>query len=139
MPLVKSVQQLSKANDSLTRVIDSLKSAVASLQDQVNAIVQKIGNGNGPISLGTTPVLKQNAPNPFTNSTVINYYLPPASSNSTLTITDVNGRTLKVFQLSNAGQGQAVINGGELASGTYFYSLSVAGSLVETKKMVLTK
>jgi hypothetical protein len=40
---------------------------------------------------------------------------------------------------TSSGPGQAIINVGDLASGTYYYSLVVNGKLIDTKKMILTK
>jgi hypothetical protein len=37
------------------------------------------------------------------------------------------------------GTGSITIEGGDLAAGIYYYSLYIGNSLVDTKKMVLTK
>ena len=138
-PLVKAEQELSAKNDSLQSVIDSLKSAQTNLQSQVNNIAQQLNSLKTTV-LSNAPALKQNDPNPFTSTTIINYNLPGNTVNAQLIITDGQGRVLKDVVLNNSkGPGQAIVNAGELASGIYFYSLVVNGRSVDTKKMILTK
>jgi hypothetical protein len=83
--------------------------------------------------------LEQNYPNPFNPSTVIRYNLPEAS-NVILKIFDISGREVKTLVNSrqSSGQHSTTFNAGGLASGVYIYTLQ-AGSLKESKKMMLTK
>jgi hypothetical protein len=82
--------------------------------------------------------LYQNTPNPFTQNTVINYYLPEGTQNAMICIYDMNGVQLKCTQLYNKGNSSISINGSELKAGMYMYSLIADGQLVDTKRMVLT-
>jgi hypothetical protein len=88
--------------------------------------------------------LEQNFPNPFNPQTTLAYSLKQASDIS-LIIYDVGGR--RVRELVNEhrvpGAYRAVWDGrdgkgAQVASGVYFYKL-VAGSFVETKKMIMLK
>ena len=134
VPLVKAVQEVSGTTDSLINVIDSLKNAEANLQTQINNLAQQMA------LLKSSAGLQQNIPNPFKNSTTINYILPDGTTDAQLTITDADGRVLKDVVLGNLkGPGQAVVNVGDLASGTYFYSLVVNGKIVGTRRMILAK
>jgi type II secretory pathway pseudopilin PulG len=81
--------------------------------------------------------LEQNQPNPFSENTVIKYYLPNNTERASMTITDMNGTELKTFTLSGKGYGQVFIGGGSLASGTYIYTLTVNGERVDSKRMML--
>jgi len=133
-PLVKAVQELSKTNDSL-------KEQVANLQSQINEIVQQISNfklGNISSSFNGS-FLKQNEPNPFNRNTIIGYTIPAKATTAVLIITDINGQILKSYGLNDRGEGQTIINGGELSAGIYFYSLVIDGNKMDTKKMILTK
>ena len=56
-------------------------------------------------------VLKQNAPNPFTQNTVIQYQLPAYSHNAQLVVFDMSGHQLRSYTL-NTGTNQITIDGG---------------------------
>jgi len=83
--------------------------------------------------------LSQNYPNPFNPSTKIKYQI--ATSNIVnLKIYDVLGNEVAslVNEVQPAGNYELTFDASLLSSGTYFYKLQ-AGSLVETKKMLLLK
>ncbi len=85
--------------------------------------------------------LKQNYPNPFNPSTTIEFNLPEAGLIS-IKIFDITGREInsEINNLSlNAGNFKYAFNGSSLSSGIYFYSLSVNGNIISTKKMLLIK
>jgi hypothetical protein len=84
-------------------------------------------------------LLKQNAPNPFHQTTVIEYNLPENVRSASLRITDAAGKVLRMVTLENRGWGQVNISAHELAAGTYYYSLIVDGKPVDSRSMVLTK
>lgn len=85
--------------------------------------------------------LNQNYPNPFNPTTTIKFSIPKPG-NVTLKIYDITGREVRIIinnmQL-NAGTVTHTFDGNDLASGIYFYSLSIDGNLMDTKKMVLVK
>jgi hypothetical protein len=83
--------------------------------------------------------LEQNYPNPFNPSTQIKFLLP-ARSNVTLTVFDALGRSIRTLlnQQLDAGEYMSTFDATGLSSGVYYYVLK-AGSLVETKKMVLIR
>ena len=82
--------------------------------------------------------LSQNVPNPFSQSTSINYYLPENNQKASIYIYDMNGTQLKCYPLHLKGSGNVTINGNELKAGMYIYSLIVDGQLIDTKRMILT-
>jgi hypothetical protein len=96
------------------------------------------GTSNGNQQAATdSPRLEQNIPNPFRENTTIKYYLPSDSRTATITISDLNGVQLKQFDLQGKGFGQVLISGGSFAAGTYVYTLTVNGKVVDSKRMVL--
>jgi len=70
---------------------------------------------------------------------VIKYYLPQNTGNAAINITDMSGRIIKTIPVTAKGNGQFTLEGGQLTTGIYQYSLIANGKLLDTKKMVLTK
>jgi hypothetical protein len=83
--------------------------------------------------------LNQNYPNPFNPTTTISYALS-VQSHVTMKIYDVHGRIIAtlVDQEKPAGHHQVLFDAKNLASGVYFYRLTVE-TFVETKKLLLLK
>jgi hypothetical protein len=50
-----------------------------------------------------------------------------------------SGNMIKTFTLNNKGAGSVTIKAGELAAGSYYYTLLVDGKKIESKQMVLVK
>ncbi|MBK9333454.1 MAG: T9SS type A sorting domain-containing protein [Ignavibacteria bacterium] len=84
-------------------------------------------------------LLEQNYPNPFNPSTVIRYSLAE-NGFITLKVYDLTGKIVAVLVNENQKTGSYEVNfdGYNLASGIYFYKLSV-NDFTQTKKMVLLK
>jgi len=136
VPLVKAVQELSATNDSLT----AANALLGSRLDQIEQVLGIQSNAQNPSVLSLSSArLFQNVPNPFNQSTLINYYLPQNSASALLQITGINGETIKSFALNGTGNGQVTLQTTQLAAGTYTYSLIIDGNLIDTKKMILAK
>jgi hypothetical protein len=109
-------------------------------------IISGITYGNLLVSADETepvfPVefsLSQNYPNPFNPTTTINYQIPELSL-VTLKVFDVLGNEIAtlVNEEKTIGNYEVEFVGTGLPSGIYIYRI-IAGSFVETKKMVLMK
>lgn len=83
--------------------------------------------------------LEQNYPNPFSVNSKVNYSLA-AATNVTFTITDLTGKVVMSENYGQQGIGQHTIsiNGNNLESGIYYYTLT-AGASKETRKMTIAK
>ncbi len=110
-----------------------LVAARVNLGDKPNAVSQSTQ------SLPQTFALFQNYPNPFNPSTTIRYAVPKAGQIE-LSLYDISGRKIATLVHGFRGPGiyQYRLNGTDLASGIYFYTLS-AGSVKITKKMILLR
>ncbi len=98
------------------------------------------GQAQRPVMSGLSdaPKLEQNIPNPFQENTTIKYYLPNGMRTASIIITDLSGVQLKTFDLGGTrGFGQVLISGGAFPAGTYIYTLTVNGKVVDSKRMVL--
>ncbi len=83
--------------------------------------------------------IKQNNPNPFSNETVIEYFLAEKSSNANILVFDMNGKLLKTIKVNDSGKGLVTISARDLQPGMYYYTLITNGIEVDTKKMILTE
>ena len=83
--------------------------------------------------------LEQNHPNPFTDHTVISFFLPE-SQHVRLTLHDLLGHTVAVIadERGTAGWNQRTFDSGNLAAGTYMLRLSTATENV-TRTIVLSR
>lgn len=92
---------------------------------------------DGAGSVGTLSAVSQNYPNPFRESTVINYELS-SGSDVTIIVTDMTGRKLidRSEGYRPAGSHSLSLDAKDLEAGIYFYTLS-AGQFTETRQMVV--
>jgi hypothetical protein len=50
-----------------------------------------------------------------------------------------NGQLIKTYSITQKGNGQLSIKAGELAAGTYYYTLKVDRQRIDSKQMVIVK
>lgn len=121
-------------------IIEDLQSQIVELRESVdnnntginiNPEVDVILQGKGKAFLG------QNSPNPYTESTNIAYELPDGTINAEMRFYNLSGQLIKTVRLTE-GVGNVSVQASELPAGTYTYSLVVNGSLVDSKKMLLS-
>lgn len=83
--------------------------------------------------------LYQNAPNPFTESTVIRCDVAEDVAKADLYIYNMNGEQIAEYPLAERGETSVVIEGSSLNAGMYLYALIADGQVIDTKRMILTK
>ncbi len=145
VPLVKAVQELSKANDSKDATIEQLQNEIHEIREQMDQIIksqtsEQTGVITQSITLNSTDAaasLQQNIPNPYTNTTLINFTLPKQYNTAVIVIADMNGKTLQKTNV--AGFNSLRVASGNLAAGSYTYSLFIDGKITSTKTMVIAK
>ncbi|HEY6976825.1 MAG TPA: tail fiber domain-containing protein [Chitinophagaceae bacterium] len=123
-----------KALQEQQKKINDLEDRIAKLE----TILASVAPGKVSSATGTVKdaALEQNQPNPFDQSTTIRYHLPQGAKGQ-INIYDTGGVLVKSITANESGQVQ--INGVDLKSGTYTYTLMVNGQLAASKKLVLTK
>jgi hypothetical protein len=143
VPLVKAVQELSAQNDELKK---DFLAKIIELQKQIDQLISQTPGDqfvSSSQSLKTISIssasLGQNIPNPFSNTTTINYNLPKSFASAQIIITDKSGKVLKQVNVSGSAKGSVQIDATTLSGGAYQYSLLVDGKLIDTKQMILTK
>lgn len=101
---------------------------------------QTVGVNNTNSKLPERFELFQNYPNPFNPKTNIKYKIANYKS-ITLKVFNLLGKEIMTLVNKKLEPGiyEVNFNGNNLASGIYFYSLSVNGNTIDTKKMLLLK
>ena len=136
----QTISDLKQQVDAQQIQTDKLTEHVAALESAVSQPVST--NGTARFSMtaeNLQPVLGQNIPNPFDNSTLIPFRLPKNCKEASLRITETTtGRIVRVIPLI-CGETQISIEAGQLATGNYTYSLYVDGGFIDTKQMDLVK
>jgi PKD repeat protein len=83
-------------------------------------------------------IMKQNIPNPFSQTAEVSYELPDNFQTALFVVTDSKG--LIVFQRElKTATGTITIDGSKLVAGAYNYEMIVNRRLVESKRMVVIK
>ncbi len=144
--------------DAMTKVIDEQKTQLAAMNEWAQIVSQKLGipapvaaanvTAAGGRTTGTAAEanrlaeafagtkLLQNNPNPTNGYTEIFYTFNDAGT-AAIVLTDLQGRVRKTFDNIGRGQNKVVINRGDLAAGTYIYTIKVNGQNVASKQMVV--
>ena len=83
--------------------------------------------------------LSQNKPNPFSESTLIQYELA-SNEEVNISITDLAGKMVKTINLGNqsAGKHEFRLSENDFSEGVYFYTFNLGGEFV-TKRMIVVK
>ena len=106
--------------------------------------VNQTGTDSDPI-IPEELALVQNYPNPFNMETIISFSLPSADDVE-LVVYDLLGRKVATLYSGPAGAGVTDVrwngrssSGDEIASGVYYYTLTVSGGKSITRRMTLLK
>lgn len=82
-------------------------------------------------------ILRQNTPNPFTNSTTVGVYIPQNIINAKICIYDLYGTQIKSYSIEERGESSIVITNDELKSGIYYYALLCDKNIIDSKQMII--
>jgi hypothetical protein len=133
--LQNSVDDLQSKYNNILSEIENLKTMQAQCCGNISSNTQTGSNNDN--NNGSQASLAQNSPNPFSQNTIISYYLPANMSNAVITIRSTTGTTLQSYNITSSGHGQINVSQGTLAPATYEYDLMVNGKLIDSKKMVI--
>jgi hypothetical protein len=154
--LLSNNDKLQKENLELFSKMETLENKNQLLESTVAELVKKFddicklpcvqgntqleGKGNifgQSVTLTQPASLGQNEPNPFTESTVIRYFIPEGVGSSRIDVRNTENKVVGSFPVNVVGHGNITISAGTLAAGTYYYSLVINNQVFETKKMVI--
>ena len=145
--LMKGMQDQQTALTNKDSIINNLETRLAAIEaciDNVGICNNNGGGNNNKVQHTQTVVLEsvnaiilqQNLPNPFAESTQINFVIPDNVLNAKLLFYDMSGRIINEVILNERGKGTLTVYGENLEKGIYTYSLIADGKLIATKKMV---
>lgn len=144
--IVKAFQEEHEANEALREEVEALRETLQALIEEKGAAAPAkapqapAGNGGSQEGQLTGCKLHQNAPNPFSETTVIRYELPRNAGDASLCVFDMQGKRIMERALPQGIEaGQIEISGNTLQPGMYTYSLLVSGQVTDTKKMMVTE
>lgn len=124
--------------------INTLKEEMNDLKNMVNLLVQNdaiLSNKTNKTAYfeSKDEHLQQNQPNPFKESTIIQYVLPEHTQFANIVFTNSSGKEVYNVSLDkDAMRGEIKFNPGQLGlqKGIYFYSLVVDDKTVASKKLI---
>lgn len=136
-------------NQNLQQQINDAIALINTCCSQGNQSLQAPnGNGNNgsnnnfvpntemDIRLNNSCELFPNAPNPFNEFTVINYFIPETMQFAQIIFYNSLGAAIKIVDINDKGEGRLNVYGENLRSGMYSYSLIIDGKVCDTMKMI---
>lgn len=123
----------------LIKTIQDLKLEIEVLKDNTDKAMPRNEGTTNNSNILSSAYLYQNNPNPFTENTTVKCLIPKEVSSAVLYIYDMNGRQIDSRTVAERGEISLTIEGGSLDAGIYLYSLITDGSIIDTKRMILTK
>jgi hypothetical protein len=117
--------------------IDSLKAILVNSARQINIQPNStINKEKVELSDNLGIILDQNDPNPFTESTTINFVIPENVKEAKILFVNNAGIVLRSINLQQRGVGSLDVYASELSSGIYTYTLIADGKIIDSKKMM---
>jgi hypothetical protein len=132
----KTNEDLKKRMDAQGKDIEELKTLINSCCSAGNDGSKQNNSLNIELSDKNAIVLNQNVPNPFAESTVINYTIPTDFGKAQIIFSTNDGKVIKTVDIVAKGTGRLTVYANDLTNGLYTYSLIVDGKTEATKKMV---
>jgi len=128
--------------DELTALVDDLIQITEELRLENRTIRESLNNccSNNSLRLSANDAyLLQNAPNPFNESAEIRYFIPGDLGDAVIHIRDIKGSILSTVKITEAGFGKVAVNSASFGNGTFVYTLSINGDIIDSKVMIVTK
>ncbi|MGB1206095.1 MAG: tail fiber domain-containing protein [Chitinophagales bacterium] len=136
-----TIENVEKQNEALKAENEALRNDIAEIKNMLANLDSKVSSKTENMILegDKAATLAQNSPNPFTNDTFIEYYIPENVNAAQLQITNLNGQVISTMDIATRGNTKTTISAKKLTAGTYLYSIVLDGKTIDTKQMILVK
>ena len=119
--------------------INELLTAVETLKNTLAAQTTGADSDAGQGDLQEEARLIQNSPNPFTESTSVEYFLPETVQQATLYVYNMNGSLISKYELEDRGLAAYTLQAKSLTPGIYLYSIVADNQELGVKRMIITE
>jgi hypothetical protein len=133
--LINAVQEQQEQIQVLNKNIRQLRKDLV-LNNITNIEIKDVPSETLEVTKAT---LSQNKPNPTSDLTYIDYFIPANVQDAEITFNNIAGQLIKKQELTKLGKGKISLDTSMLSSGVYTYQLFTDGILVDSKKIVVNK
>ncbi|MEO6285034.1 MAG: tail fiber domain-containing protein [Dyadobacter sp.] len=148
--LINSVKEQQELIDQKEAKIQEISAQVTELSKRLEQLERIIASGplkpvgNPAAKLGNEPnengvVLEQNAPNGFSQTTLINFFIPQTVKDAVVNIYSTDGAKVGSYPVTDRGQSALKLSAKTFRSGVFIYDLVTDGKSNGAKKMVVTE
>lgn len=137
---IHPVELVERINE-LSNLVKSLKADYEELKLENSVIRQSFSNccSSADLGLGAKDAyILQNAPNPFVETSEIKYFVPAGLKNVRMEVRDLKGELIVSIPIEESGYGKVNVGNSDkaISAGTYIYSLSVDGQMIDSNVML---
>jgi hypothetical protein len=118
--------------------IDDLKKMLYNICSEGCGAMQGLNNSQFTDAIQSA-TLYPAIPNPTSGNANISYSVNLNFSSAYIKIGNLNGVVLKEFKITEQGKGNITLNAGDLAAGSYTYTLIIDNKVYDTKSLLITK
>lgn len=141
MASMSPVEMAEKLNE-LNTMLNDLRRVSEELRLENQIIRESLTNCCSASALGLSAsdaYLIQNAPNPFNERTEIRYFVPAGLEDVELKICNIKGEVMDAIKIVEAGYGKVELRANTYNNGSFVYTLSVKGEVIDSKVMIITE
>ncbi len=134
-----SVPEVVAEVEALKKVLLDIQSKQEMLLQENDLLRKQLNNccsANAEMLTAKDSYLLQNAPNPFLETTMLNYFVPESAGTAQLEIHDMYGNSLQTFSLAK-GKGSVELESADWPAGAYVYFLIVDKEMIDSKVMIV--
>lgn len=137
--MIKAIQEQQQQIDNKDAKIQSLEDQLKITNERLNKIEQSLNAAKSGADNAWAPDVRlyQNTPNPFSDKSVIRFYIPARVNNAELKIFSSDGKEVNKFRIVTRGENKIDIAAGMLPAGIYSYTLFIDGRVGASRQMII--